>query len=98
MKVDEKNGINSMNDLEKKPTGRARLGSLFSDWEDAMKFDRTEIVCEGVGWIQFAHYKIQWRALINTVMNLDFVKVEEFNCLSTRSLHHGFSYKEIFSL
>jgi hypothetical protein len=28
-----------------------------------------EIGCEGVGWIHLAQYRVQWRALVDTVMD-----------------------------
>jgi len=38
-------------------------------WEDNKK-DLKEIGCECVEWIQLAQESYQWRALVNTVMNL----------------------------
>jgi hypothetical protein len=32
--------------------------------------DLREIECDGMDWIDLAEYRDQWRALVNTVMNL----------------------------
>jgi hypothetical protein len=45
--------------------GRPRHG-----WEDNIKMDLREIGIDGVNWIQLAHNMVQWRAFVNTVMNL----------------------------
>jgi len=39
-------------------------------WDDDIKVDRREIDRERVSWIHLAHYRDQWRDLINTVLNL----------------------------
>jgi hypothetical protein len=38
-------------------------------WED-IRMGIKETVSEGVDWIPLAHNRDQWRALVNTVMNL----------------------------
>jgi hypothetical protein len=38
-------------------------------WEDN-EMDITETGFEGVDWMHLAHDRDQWRALVNTVMNL----------------------------
>jgi hypothetical protein len=35
-----------------------------------MKMDLREIGIDGVNWIQLAQDRVQWRAFVNTVMNL----------------------------
>jgi hypothetical protein len=37
---------------------------------DNIKIDLTEIGWDGVDWIELAQDRDQWRALVNTVMNL----------------------------
>jgi hypothetical protein len=37
---------------------------------DDIKMDLTEIVWDGMDWIDLAQYRDQWRALMNAVMNL----------------------------
>jgi hypothetical protein len=49
----------------KRPLGRPRRR-----WEDNIKIDLTEIGIDGVNWIQLAQDRVQWRAFVNTVMNL----------------------------
>jgi hypothetical protein len=39
-------------------------------WVDNIKMDRREIGCDGMDWIDLAQDRDQWRALVNTVMNL----------------------------
>jgi hypothetical protein len=39
-------------------------------WEDNIKIDLKEIVCDDVDWIHLAQGKDQWQALVNMVMNL----------------------------
>jgi hypothetical protein len=37
---------------------------------DNIKIDIREIGCDGVDWVNLAQDRDQWRALVNTVMNL----------------------------
>jgi hypothetical protein len=39
-------------------------------WEDNIKMDIREILIDGWNWIQLAQDRVQWRAFVNTVMNL----------------------------
>jgi hypothetical protein len=39
-------------------------------WVDNIKMNIREIGWDGVDWIDLAHDRDQWRALLNTVMNL----------------------------
>jgi hypothetical protein len=39
-------------------------------WEDIIKMDLSEIGIDGANRIQLAQDRIQWRACVNTVMNL----------------------------
>jgi hypothetical protein len=39
-------------------------------WEDNIKMDLREIGIDGASWIQLAEDGVQWRACVNTVMNL----------------------------
>jgi hypothetical protein len=49
----------------KRPLGRPRRR-----WEDNIKMDLREIGIHGANWIQLAQNRVQWRASVNTVMNL----------------------------
>jgi hypothetical protein len=43
---------------------------LLLGWVDNIKMDLKEIGWDGVDWIELAQGRDQWRALVNTVMNL----------------------------
>jgi hypothetical protein len=49
----------------KRPLGRSRRR-----WVDNIKMDFREIEWDGMDWIDLAQNRDQWRALVNTVMNL----------------------------
>jgi hypothetical protein len=49
----------------KRPLGRPRLR-----WMDNIKMDLREIGWNGMDWINLAQNTDQWRALVNTVINL----------------------------
>jgi hypothetical protein len=49
--------------LVRKPEGKRPLGS-------PIKMDLREIGWDGMDWIDLAQDRDQWRALVNTVMNL----------------------------
>jgi hypothetical protein len=49
----------------KRPLGRPR-----HRWEDNIKIDLGEIGIDGANWIRLAQDRVQWRAFVNTVMNL----------------------------
>jgi hypothetical protein len=53
-----------------RPEGKRPLGRPRRRWEDNIKIDLREIVIDGVNWIRLAHDTVQWRAFVNTVMNL----------------------------
>jgi hypothetical protein len=50
---------------EKRPLGRAK-----SRWVDSIKMDLRDIGWDGVDWIDMGQDRDQWRALVNTVLNL----------------------------
>jgi hypothetical protein len=53
-----------------KPEGKRPLGKARRIWEDNMKMDITEIRWGCLDRIRLAADRDQWRALVNTVMNL----------------------------
>jgi hypothetical protein len=53
-----------------KPEGKRPLGRPRRSWEDNIKLDLREIGIDGANWIRLAQDRIQWRAFVNTVMNL----------------------------
>jgi hypothetical protein len=44
--------------------------SLRRRWEDNIKMDLREIGWGGMDWIDLAQSRDQWKALVNTLMNL----------------------------
>jgi hypothetical protein len=55
-----------------RPKGKRPLGKPRRMWEDNIKMDLREIGIDGTNWIQLAQDRVQWRAFVNTVMNLRF--------------------------
>jgi hypothetical protein len=53
-----------------KPEGRRPLGRPRRRWVDTIKMNLREIGWDGVDWVDLAQDRNQWRALVNTVMNL----------------------------
>jgi hypothetical protein len=53
-----------------KPEGKRPLGRPRCRWVDNIKMDLREIGWDGVGWMDMAQDKDQWRALVNMVLNL----------------------------
>jgi hypothetical protein len=53
-----------------RPEGKRPLGSPRRRWEDNIKMGLREIVIDGANWIRLAQDRVQWRAFVNTVMNL----------------------------
>jgi hypothetical protein len=53
-----------------KPEGKKPLGRPRRRWEDNIRIDLREIEWDGMDWIDLAQDRDQWRALLNTVMNL----------------------------
>jgi hypothetical protein len=53
-----------------KPEGKRPLGRPRRRWEDNIRMDLRDIGWGGMDWIDLAQDRDQWRALVNTVMNL----------------------------
>jgi hypothetical protein len=53
-----------------RPEGKRPLGRPRRRWEDNIKMDFRAIGMDGANWIQLAEDTVQWRAFVNTVMNL----------------------------
>jgi hypothetical protein len=53
-----------------RPGGERPLGRPRRRWEDNIKMDLREIGIDGANWIKLAQDRVQWRALVNMVMNL----------------------------
>jgi hypothetical protein len=56
--------------LVRKSEGKRPLGRPIRRWEDNIRMDLREIGWGGMDWIDLAQDRDQWRALVNTVMNL----------------------------
>jgi hypothetical protein len=56
--------------LEGKPEGKILLGRHRRRYEDNIKMDLKDTWYENVDWIKLVRDRIQWRALVNAVMNL----------------------------
>jgi hypothetical protein len=52
-----------------RPEGKRLLGRPRRRWEDNIKMDLREIEIDRP-WIRLAQDRVQWRAFVNTVMNL----------------------------
>jgi hypothetical protein len=53
-----------------KPEGKRPLGRPRCQWVDNIKMDLRELEWGGKDWIYVPQDREQWRALVNTVMNL----------------------------
>jgi hypothetical protein len=56
-----------------KPEGKRPLGRPRRRWVYNIKMDKMdlrEIRWDGVDWIDIAQDRVQWRSLVNTVLNL----------------------------
>jgi hypothetical protein len=53
-----------------KPEGKRPLGRHICRLEDNIKMDLKEIGWGSMDWIHLAHDRDQWRALVNTVINV----------------------------
>jgi hypothetical protein len=53
-----------------KPEGKRSLERPRRRWEDNIKMDLREIRIGGANWIRLAQDSVQWRASVNTVLNL----------------------------
>jgi hypothetical protein len=56
--------------LVRRPEGKRPLGRPRRRWEDNIKMDIREIGIDRANWIRLAQDMVQWRAFVNTIMNL----------------------------
>jgi hypothetical protein len=61
---------NAYNIFVGKPKGKRPLERPRSKWEDNIRMDFREIECEDVDCVHLAQDRDQWRALLNTSVNL----------------------------
>jgi hypothetical protein len=53
-----------------RPEGKRPLGRPRHRWEENIKVDLREIGIDGANCVRLAQDGVQWRAFVNTVMNL----------------------------
>jgi hypothetical protein len=53
-----------------RPESKRPLGRLKRRGEDNIKLNLREIGIDGANWIQLAQNRVNWRAFVNTVINL----------------------------
>jgi hypothetical protein len=53
-----------------RPESKRPLGRPRRMWEDNIKMDLREIRIDEASWIHLAQDRVQWRAWVDTVMNL----------------------------
>jgi hypothetical protein len=53
-----------------RPEGKGPLGRPRRRWENNIKLNVRETGIDGVNWIQLAQNRVQWRAFVSTIMNL----------------------------
>jgi hypothetical protein len=56
--------------LVEKSEGKRPLGRPRRRWVDNIKIDLRDIGWDGMDWIDLAQVRDNWRALVNTMMNL----------------------------
>jgi hypothetical protein len=55
-----------------RPEGKRPLERPRRRWEDNIRLEFREIGIDGNNWIQLAQNRIQWRVMVNTMMNFGF--------------------------
>jgi hypothetical protein len=53
-----------------KPEGKRPFGRPKRRWDENIKIDLQQVVCEGMDWIDLAQGRARWQAFLNTVMKL----------------------------
>jgi hypothetical protein len=61
---------NAYSILVGKPKGKRQLGRPRHRWMDNIQIDLREIGWDVMDWIDLAQDRDQWRAVVNTVMNI----------------------------
>jgi hypothetical protein len=62
--------MNAYSILVGKSEGKRLLGRTRRRWVDNTKMNLRDIEWGGMGWIELVQDRDQWRALVNTVINL----------------------------
>jgi len=66
--MDDRRGVYRV--LVGKPEGKRPLERPRRRWEDNIKKSLQEVGCGSMDWIELAHDRGRWRAVVNAVMNL----------------------------
>jgi hypothetical protein len=66
---------NIYRNLVGKPEGKRPVGRHRRRWEDNIKMDLRQIGWGGMDWNNLAPDRVQWRGVVNTVMNLQVPKI-----------------------
>jgi hypothetical protein len=61
--------VNVYRILDRTPEWKGTLWRNRRKWENNIRMDLKEILSEDVDWIHLAHDRVQWWAVMNTVMN-----------------------------
>jgi len=69
-----------------KTEGKRQLEKPRHRWESNIRIDLREILLESMAWIYLAQDSEQWRAIVNTVMNIQVPQKTEIYCLPKRLL------------
>ena len=56
--------------LTRKAAGKSPLGRPWRRWEDNIRMDLKEIGINKRNWVDLAHDRDYWRALVNAALNL----------------------------
>jgi hypothetical protein len=67
-RIGERRGVYRV--LVGRPEGKRPLGRPRRRWKDNIKMDLREIGIDGANCIRLSQAKVQWRAFVNTAMNL----------------------------
>jgi hypothetical protein len=62
-----------------RPEGKRPLGRPRRRRDDNIKLDLREIGIDEANWIRLAQHSVQWRAFVNTVMNLRVTQRKQNN-------------------
>jgi hypothetical protein len=65
--VEDDRGVHRV--LVGKPEGKRPLGRPRRRWEDNIKMDFQEVGGRCVDWMELAHDRDRWRAIVDTVRN-----------------------------
>jgi hypothetical protein len=71
-------GERCLQGLVGRPEGKRPLGRSRRRWEDNIKLDLREVGIDAANWIQLTRNRVQWRVLVNTVMNLRVLQRKDF--------------------